>query len=392
MAASKQLQWGLVGVGAVALGLFSWTLFHKKPPPKGPPPSVTAISVGKVEIKDVPVSITALGQAVGWQQVLVRAQANGRLLQRQCPRRLRGREGRADRRDRSAPYRATLMQAQGALRRDQAQLDLAKLNLARYQQLLKQDSIAKQEVDTQEALVKQFEGAVLLDQGQVASAQVNLGFTRILAPVSGRVGVRLVDAGNLVSTSDTTGIITINEVSPIAVTFTLPQGEFQRLARVSNNFSRVLVTEAYSQETDEHLGKGELVVVDNRVDPATATVQLKARFANATRKLWPGQLVNVRLTLNTVPGATTLPTVAVNQGPNGPFAYVVSADNKAELRPLEVDVRQDEVTVVKSGVKPGDTVVAEGQRATSRRHRCRPRQGRPSASRRRARGTGRPRA
>lgn len=386
MAASKQLQWGLVGVGAVALGLFSWTLFHKKPPPKGPPPSVTAISVGKVEIKDVPVSITALGQAVGWQQVLVRAQANGRLLNVNVREGSEVEKGALIAEIDPAPYRATLMQAQGALRRDQAQLDLAKLNLARYQQLLKQDSIAKQEVDTQEALVKQFEGAVLLDQGQVASAQVNLGFTRILAPVSGRVGVRLVDAGNLVSTNDTTGIITINEVSPIAVTFTLPQGEFQRLARVSNNFSRTLVTEAYSQETDEHLGKGELVVVDNRVDPATATVQLKARFANATRKLWPGQLVNVRLTLNTVPGATTLPTVAVNQGPNGPFTYVVSADNKAELRPLEVDVRQDEVTVVKSGVKPGDTVVVEGQGQLRPGARVAVRKPPP------ARGTGRPRA
>ena len=386
MAASKQLQWSLVGVGVVALGLFSWTLFHKKPPPKGPPPSVTAISVGKVEVKDVPVSITALGQAVGWQQVLVRAQANGRLLNVNVREGSEVEKGALIAEIDPAPYRATLMQAQGALRRDQAQLDLAKLNLARYQQLLKQDSIAKQEVDTQEALVKQFEGAVLLDQGQVASAQVNLGFTRILAPVSGRVGVRLVDAGNLVSTSDTTGIITINEVSPIAVTFTLPQGEFQRLARVSNNFSRVLVTEAYSQETDEHLGKGELVVVDNRVDPATATVQLKARFANATRKLWPGQLVNVRLTLNTVPGATTLPTVAVNQGPNGPFAYVVSADNKAELRPLEVDVRQDEITVVRSGVKPGDTVVVEGQGQLRPGARVAVRKPPPAG------GTGRPRA
>jgi multidrug efflux system membrane fusion protein len=359
--AAKGLRWGLVGVGVVAVGLFSWSLLHKKPPAKGPPPAVTAIATGKVEVRDVPVSINALGQAQGWQAVLVRAQANGRLLQVPVKEGSDVEKGALIAEIDPAPYKAALMQAEGALRRDQAQLDLARLDLTRYQQLAKQDSIAGQQVDAQAAQVKQMEGTVLIDQGSVAAAQVNMNYTRILAPVAGRIGVRLVDAGNLVSTTDTTGIVTINQVSPIAVTFTLPQGEFLRLAEVSDGFRKLLKTEAFSQETDELLGLGELTVVDNRVDPATATVTLKARFPNEKRLLWPGQLINVKLTLHTMNQATALPTAAVNQGPNGPFTYVVGPDNKAVLRPLVVDLRQDEVTVVKSGVKPGETVVTEGQ-------------------------------
>jgi multidrug efflux system membrane fusion protein len=358
--ASKRFPLVLVGVSALALALFGWTLLHRKSAAKTPPPSVTAIAVGRVERRDVPVSINALAQAQGWQAVVVRAQVSGTLL------RVPVREGS----DVSkgdliaeidpAPFRAALMQAQGALRRDQAQLDIARLKLARYRQLAQQHTIAELDVDTQAALVNQMEGAVMLDQGAVAAAQVNLGYTRILAPISGRVGVRLVDAGNIVSANDTAGIVTINQIAPIAVTFTLPQGEFRRLADASDGFRKPLVTEAYGQESGELLDTGELVVVDNRVDPTTASVQLKARFANAQQHLWPGQLLNVRLTLQTMRNAVALPTIAVNQGPKGPFAYVVENDT-AVVRPLVLDLQQDEITTVKSGVQPGDTVVIEGQ-------------------------------
>ena len=360
MGASKRFPLGLVGVGAVALALFGWALFHKKAAPRTAPPPVTAIAVGKVEKRDVPVSINALAQAQGWQAVVVRAQVNGTLTQVPVREGAEVSKGDLIAEIDPAPFRATLMQAQGALRRDQAQLDLAKLKLTRYRQLAEQHTIATLDVDTQAALVDQLEGAVMLDQGAVASAQVNLNYTRIAAPISGRVGVRLVDAGNLVSASDTAGIVTINQISPIAVTFTLPQGEFQRLSQVSEGFSKPLVTEAYGQESGELLDTGELVVVDNRVDPSTASVQLKARFANAKHHLWPGQLLNVRLTLQTLHDVVALPTIAVNQGPKGPFAYVIENDT-AVVRPLVVDVRQDDITTVKSGVQPGDAVVIEGQ-------------------------------
>jgi multidrug efflux system membrane fusion protein len=350
----------LVAAGAGAVALFGWALFHDKASHATALPPLTPIAVAKVQRRDVRVSINALGQVQAWQAVVVRAQVDGKLL------RVPVVEGSDVAKNTliaeidPAPFRAALMQAEGALGRDQAQLNLAKLTLTRYRQLAAQDSISGQEVDSQAALVSQYEGAVMADRGTVASAQVNLDYTRILAPVSGRVGVRLVDAGNLVSTTDTAGIVTINQVSPIAVTFTVPQGEFQRLTRVSNSFREPLVTQAFSQETGELLDTGELVVVDNRVDPTTGTMQLKARFANARHLLWPGQLLNVKMMLQTVHDVLAMPTIAVNQGPTGPFAYVIQ-DNKALLRPLELDLQQDEITVVKSGLKPGDIVVVEGQ-------------------------------
>ncbi len=359
MAASRRHSWLLVGVGACALALFGWALTHKKRAPQIQQPA-TAIEVAKVQRRDVVVSINALGQAQGWQSVVVRPQVNGKLL------RVPVREG-AEVTANSlvaeidpAPFRAALLQAQGAEARDQAQLKLAQLKLTMYRQLATQDSIASLDVETQAAMVSQLQGNLMLDQGALAAAQVNLDYTRILAPVAGRIGVRLVDAGNLVSTTDTGGIVTINQISPIAVTFSLPQGQFQRLAQFSNGFEKPLVTQAFSQESGQLLDTGELVVIDNRVDPATATVQLKARFANTQRRLWPGQLLNVKLMLETMHDVVVLPSIAVNQGPNGPFTYAVE-ENAAVLRPLEFDVQQDEMTIVKSGVKPGDTVVVEGQ-------------------------------
>ena len=360
MAASKRLPMGLVMVGAVALALFGWALFRDTRSAAPSPPPATAIAVAKVERRDVPVAINALAQAQGWQTVVVRTQVNGTLMQVPVREGSDVAKGEVIAEIDPAPFRAVLMQAQGALGRDQAQLELAKLKLTRYRELGELDSIAGLDVESQAAMVSQLEGAVMVDRGQVAAAQVNLGYTRILAPVAGRVGVRLVDAGNVVSSIDTAGIVTINQISPIAVTFTVPQGEFQRLAQVSAGFRNTLVTQAYSQESGQLLDTGELVVVDNRVDPATATVQLKARFNNAERRLWPGQLLNVKLTLQTVRNVLALPTVAVNQGPKGPYAYVIEND-LAVVRPLEVDLRQDEITVVKSGVEAGDTVVVEGQ-------------------------------
>lgn len=360
MAASRRVPLGLVGVLAGALALFAWALFHETRSATPTPQPATAIAIAKVERRDVAVSINALAQAQGWQAVVVRAQVNGTLL------RVPVREGSDVGKGEliaeidPAPFRAVLLQARGALSQDQAQLELARLKLTRYRQLGEEDSIAGLDVDSQAALVSQLEGTVMVDQGKVAAAQVNLDYTRILAPVAGRVGVRLVDAGNVVSTTDTAGIVTINQISPIAVTFTVPQGEFQRLAQVSDSFRKTLVTQAYSQESGQLLDTGELVVADNRVDPATATVELKARFDNPERRLWPGQLLNVRLTLQTVHNVLALPTVAVNEGPKGPYTYVVK-DDTAVMRPLEIDLRQDEITVVRSGVEAGETVVIEGQ-------------------------------
>ena len=287
--APKRFRWGFLVVAAVLVGMIAWLVYGNKKTARPNAAPTVAVTTTKAAMRDFPVVVTAIGAAQAWQGVTIRAQVNGRLLSVPVAEGAEVKKGQLLAEIDPAPYRAALMQAQGAEKRDEAALEQARIDLQRYQTLLAQNSISKQQVDTQGALVKQLEGTVMVDKGSVAAAQVNVNYTRIVSPVTGRVGVRLVDAGNLVSINDTTGIITINEVTPIAVTFTVPQGDFQRLANLSNGFSKPLATQALSQETGAPLGMGQLNVTDNHVDPSTGTVQMKARFPNADRKLWPAR-------------------------------------------------------------------------------------------------------
>lgn len=360
MAPRRRPRWGFVLLGVVVVGLVIWAVVASHKPTKPAQPPAVPVSVAKVVIEDVPLYVTALGAAQAWQGVLINPQVGGKLT-------FVAREGvdvakgallaQID----PAPYQAALTQAQGTLRRDTALLQEARTDLARYQTLAAQDSIARQQLEDQAAVVKQDEGVVQTDQGAVAAAQVNVGYCRITSPIAGRVGVRLIDPGNVVTTGTTTGIVSVNQITPIAVTFTVPQGDFQRLASVSNGFTKPLSAEALSQETAASLGTGELSVADNHVDQATGTVEMKARFANAGKQLWPGQFVNVRLTLQTASHAATIPSSAVNQGPNGAYAYVVGADGKVSARPITVLVTQGAIAVIKTGLAEGETVVTDGQ-------------------------------
>jgi multidrug efflux system membrane fusion protein len=254
-----------------------------------------------------------------------------------------------------------LLQTQGTLRHDQALLAIAKLDLERYGQLTADNLISRQQMDTQRALVEELQGTVVSDQGTVDAAQVNLGYCRIASPVTGRVGVRLLDAGNLVSATDTGGIITINQLVPIAVTFSVPQADFQQLSEASDGFRRTLSVQALSQESGSPLGAGVLSVADNHVDASSGTVALKARFENSDRRLWPGQFVNVRVTLRVITKAITIPVTAVNRGPGRTFAYVISADHIAMMRPITVDSVQGPTAIISAGVQPGESVVVDGQ-------------------------------
>jgi multidrug efflux system membrane fusion protein len=360
MTPPRRFRWGLIPLGLLLIALVAWIAFgHQQPKQRRFPP--TPVAVAQASLQDVPVYVVALGSAQPWQGVVITPQISGRLT-------YVAKEG-----DNVAagallaqidcgPYQAALTQARGALTRDQAVLQGARANLARYQALVAQNSIARQTAEDQAATVKQDEGTVLADQGTVAAAQVNVRYCQIRSPISGRVGVRLVDPGNVVSASSTTGgIVSVNQIQPIAVTFTVPQGDFQRLSAASRGFSLPLATEAYSQETGADLGVGELVVADNHVDPSTGTVQLKARFPNPERQLWPGQFVNVRLTMQSLAHALTVPSAAVNQGPKGSFVYVVGPDHKAQVRPVTISLTQGDVAVIQSGLKPGETVVTDGQ-------------------------------
>jgi multidrug efflux system membrane fusion protein len=357
----RRFRWGFVALGVVLVGLIAWAFLASQPPkkPKGPPP--VPVSVAKVTSQDVPVTVTALGAAQAWQGVLIVPQISGRLT-------YVAREGDDVRTGAllvqidCGAYQAALTQAQGQLRRDQASLEGARRDLARYQGLAAQNSIARQTLEDQAATVKQEEGTVLADRGAVQAAAVNVRYCRITSPIDGRVGVRLIDPGNVVTTTGAAGgIVSVNQIEPIAVTFTVPQGDFQRLVSASAGFTRPLATRAASQETGADLGAGELIVADNHVDQATGTVQMKARFPNATRRLWPGQFVNVSLTLQTLSKATTVPAQAVNQGPNGAFVYLVGADDKVVDQPVDVLTTQGPVAVIRAGVAPGQTVVTDGQ-------------------------------
>jgi multidrug efflux system membrane fusion protein len=382
--ARRRFRWGLIALGVVAIALVLWVVFHK-PAAKPTKPPMIAVTTAKATLTDVPISITALGAVQAWRSDTIVAQVTGILRSVAFTEGTNVRAGQVLAQIDPAAYHAALVQAQGALARDQALLAEARVNLTRYKVLADQDSIARQTYEDQLGLVKQDEGVVLADKGAVDAAQVNLDRCRITSPISGRTGVRLIDPGNLVAASAATnsasssstgsstgassssaassssGIVIVNQIEPIAVTFTVPQGDFQRLSDLSNGFRTPLVTEALSQETGASLGKGELSIADNRVDQTTGTVELKARFPNPGDHLWPGQFVNVRLTLQTLTGVVTIPAAAVNQGPNGAYAYVVGPDGKAKVQPLEVLATQGDTAVIKTGVKAGDTVVTDGQ-------------------------------
>jgi multidrug efflux system membrane fusion protein len=378
MARWRVLWWTLLALAVAAL---IWFLFLRAPAPAPTKVHAIPVTVAKAAVQDVPVSITALGAAQAWTSVTVLAQVSGKLLSFDVPEGSEVQAGQVIAEIDPAPYRAVLIQAEGALKRDEALLANARIDLARYKALQVQNAIASQTVDTQAALVKQDEGTVLLDQGTVAAANVNVGWCRIVSPVTGRVGVRLVDPGNLVSSSgsvsstpttasatsaaapsgSSSGIVVVNQIKPIAVTFTVPEGDFRRLSDVSDGFRKPMVTKAFSQETGELLDTGELSIADNRVDPTTGSVELKARFSNTAEKLWPGQFVNVQLTLQILSHVTTVPVTAVNQGPNGTFLYVVGANKTVSMRPATVAWTEGTTDVVKSGIRAGETVVTDGQ-------------------------------
>lgn len=373
----------LIGGIAVALvaALF-WYLFLYTPSPPPPTVRLVPVIVARATVQDVPVTVSALGAAQAWTSVTILAQVSGQLQSVNFAEGSDVAAGQVLAQINPAPYRAALTQAQGALKRDEALLANARIDLARYKALVAQGAVSQQIYETQQATVKQDEGTVLLDRGQVDAANVNLGWTRITSPITGRVGVRLVDPGNLVSASGSvsstpstaaatsasspsgssgSGIVIVNQIQPIAVTFTVPEGDFQRLLQLSDGFHKPLATKAFSQETGALLDSGELSIADNRVDPTTGTVELKARFPNAAQKLWPGQFVNVQLMQQVIPHATTVPVAAVNQGPNGAFLYVVGAKNKVSMRPVVVAWTEGDIAAIKSGVRPGETVVIDGQ-------------------------------
>jgi multidrug efflux system membrane fusion protein len=243
--------------------------------------------------------------------------------------------------------------------RDVAQLKNAQLDLQRFQVLWGQDSISKQQLDTQDALVRQLDGAIKTDQGQIDSAKLQIDYCRITAPIRGRVGLRLVDPGNIVHAADTNGLVVITQLQPITVIFPIPEDSLpQVLARLKTGVR--LSVEAYDREMKQRLAVGSFLTLDNQIDPTTGTVRLKAIFPNEKNELFPNQFVNVRLLVDVRRDATVVPSSALQRGPQGTFVYVVKADRTATVRPVTVDQIQGDEASIKTGLSPDELVVVDG--------------------------------
>jgi multidrug efflux system membrane fusion protein len=257
------------------------------------------------------------------------------------------------------PFQVQLTQANGQMAKDQALLKNAQVDLDRYRTLLTQDSISKQQVDTQEALVRQYEGAVQADQGAIDSARLQLTYARVTAPIGGRVGLRQVDPGNVVHATDATGLVVITQLQPSTVIFPIPEDNVPRVMKRMQN-GEAIVVDAWDRDQKVKLATGKLLTVDNQIDTTTGTVKLKAEFANDNLALFPNQFVNVRMLVQTLPDATLIPSAAIQRGAPGTFVYVVKNDQTVAVTPVKLGPVQAEITAIASGLAPGDVVVVDG--------------------------------
>lgn len=361
-ARQKRNRWLVYLLVLVAVGGALYYVFGQKTEPQrrgrffagdGPVPVLAA----NAQYADVPVYLDAVGTTKALNTVTVRSQVDGKLISINFQEGQDVKRGDVLARIDPTTFQATLDQAVAKKAMDEALLANAKNDLTRYEQLAATNAINKQQSDTQRALVAQYTAQVQSDQAAIESAQATLGYATIRAPIDGRTGLRQVDEGNIVRTSDSSGIVVITQLRPISVQFNLPQ---QYLGEVNSAFAqRPLAVEAQRSDNDAIIDRGKLTVVDNQVDSTTGTVKLKAEFPNADLQLWPGQFANIRLLINTLQHVVTIPTGAVQRGPNGTFVYVIK-DGVVSMRPIVVQ-RQDETrTVVKSGLTAPEQVVTTG--------------------------------
>jgi multidrug efflux system membrane fusion protein len=252
-----------------------------------------------------------------------------------------------------------LTQANGQMARDQAQLKNAQVDLERYQTLLAQDSIARQQVDTQAALVRQYEGAVESDKGAIDNAKLQITYARITAPISGRVGLRQVDPGNMVHAADTNGLVTITQVQPVTVIYPVPEDNVPRIIKRMQGTQAVTV-DAFDRSGKTRLATGRLLTIDNQIDTTTGTVKVKAEFPNTDGALFPNQFVNVRMVVETHDDATLVPTAAIQRGAPGTFVFLVNDDKTVAVKPVQVGAVSGETTEALSGLAPGNLVVVDG--------------------------------
>src|ERR1017187_6398200 len=351
----------------LVLGLIAYLLWAKtsranadsaaKAAAKGPPPiPVVAATSHK---GDIGVYYAGLGAVTPLATVTVRSRVDGQLMN------VRYREGETVHKGDllaeidDGPYQAALTQAEGQLIKDQAALENARIDLARYQQLVPQKAIPEQQLATQQATVHQDEGVVKLDEGQIEGAKVNLAYCKITAPLTGRIGLRLVDPGNIVQASDTTGLLVITQMDPISAIFTISEDQLQVVLK-KMAAGPALEVDAYDRDAKTKLAQGSLTTLDNQIDPTTGTLKLRATFENAKGTLFPNQFVNARLLVQEKQGVTLAPTAAVQRNPQATYVYVVKADSTVTVRPITIGATEGDDSEVTSGLMPGEVVVMTG--------------------------------
>mgnify|MGYP003392592732 CR=1 FL=1 len=321
--------------------------------------SVIAVVAVAATRGDFPVYLSGLGTVTALRTVTVRSRVDGELVRVAFKEGQHVREGELLAEIDPRAFQVQLMQAEGQLQRDEALLKNAGIDLARYKVLLAQDSIAAQQTVTQESLVKQYQGTVGIDRGLVANAKLQLSYARITAPITGRLGLRLVDQGNIVKASDANGLVVITQTQPVAVVFTLPEDELQAVMKQSRAGGDLTI-EAYGRGGKNRLAQGHLLAVDNQIDAGTGTVKLKAQFANEDEALFSNQFVNIKMKMDTLRAVTLIPSAAVQRGVEGTFAYVVKPDRTVTVRPLKLGPSENEQVAVLEGLQPNEQVVVDG--------------------------------
>ncbi|MEN3951630.1 efflux RND transporter periplasmic adaptor subunit [Iodidimonas sp. SYSU 1G8] len=324
-----------------------------------PPPPPVPVSVMKAENRDVPHLASGIGTVESLANVTLRPQVEGVLAEVLFQEGQQVKKGQLLARIDDRPLAAALAQAQAEKARNEAQLRSAEQDLTRYTNLLKEEAISRQTVEQQEALVGQLRAAVRANDAAIAAAQVQMSFTRITSPVSGRIGLRRVDAGNLVRTSDTEGIVTVTQMAPISVVFSLPQTLVPQIQPLMNAEGGAPVI-AFNRENGTRLAEGRMTMLDNQIDPTTGTIKLRAEFDNADGALWPGQFVTIQLRVGLTTGAVTVSPKAVKQGLDGSFVFRVT-DGKAQVVPVTTGYASNDAIVITKGLAAGDTVVSDGQ-------------------------------